>query len=348
MQRTGKYMRIAQISPMCFDTPPKDGGYGGTEWVVGLLTAHLVEQGHDVVLFATGTSKTPANLQYWFEEPIAQGFHINHEILHVTKAYEYIRSHDFDIVHNHTYSMGPALLSLVDCPSLTTVHLTTEQVGEFYSALPSHRFAAISERQRQIAPEVNWAGMVYNGIRVADFASAAPKEDYLLFLSTLVPWKGPQVAIRIAKRLGRRLKIAGPIYDQAWFDQEIAPHIDGEMIEYHGPVNFQQKVALYTGAAAFLFPIDWEEPFGLVMIESLACGTPVIAFACGAAPEVIPTGEVGWIVKNEDEMAAAVEQVESIAPETCRAHVATHFSSQLMTQRYIRLYEEIMRQAGRA
>jgi glycosyltransferase involved in cell wall biosynthesis len=338
-------MRIAQIAPCWVRTPP--AGYGGTEAVVSALTEQLVTLGCDVTLCATGDSITQAKLWSWFDTPQV-GYHLEDEIIHVVKAYEHIREGDFDIVHNHTYHMGPALLSLSKIPSITTYHGAYNPADTAFQAAFSHthQYVSLSRRQRELLPQLNWIGTVYNAVNPSDFPFSAEKDEYLLFVGALLPWKGVHVAIQVAKELRYRLKIVGPVQQQAlattYYEQEIAPQVDGHFIEYLGDVSFAQKVLLYQQAKALLVPLLWEEPFGMIMIEAMACGTPVIAFARGAAPEIVAHGQVGFLVNDVHEMVLAVERLKYLSPLACREHVERHFNHQLMTQRYLEIYRKVI------
>lgn len=340
-------MKIAQISTCWARTPPT-GGYGGIEWIASYLTERLVTMGHDVTLFSTSDSATKARLWSLYDTPRVLSDEVVHidEIMHVGKAYEYILKSDFDVIHNHNCNMGPILLCASDTPCLTTFHNGLDPLALVLhkSLSKRHNYVSVSRRQRNIASDIQWMSTVYNGINVADFPFEAQKDDYFLFIGGINPSKGPHLAAQAAKALGLRLKIAGPIAPagRAYYDQEIAPLVDGKRIEYVGEANFAQKVELYRRAAALLVPINWEEPFGLVMIEALACGTPVIAFPKGAAPEIILHGQVGFLVNDMLDMATAIKHIERISPHACREHVELHFSDQLMTERYLKLYERLI------
>jgi glycosyltransferase involved in cell wall biosynthesis len=249
-------MKIAQISTPWTRTPPEN--YGGVEVVVSCLTENLVSLGHDVTLFAAGNSITSAKLWSTDEKPSVQGFSITDEILHVVKSYEYIAQSDFDIIHNHTYTVGQAVLSLSNLPSVSTHHCTRSLRQWYYhSAFANHRYISISHNQQKTMPGLNWVANVYNAINVGDFTFQAEKDDYLLFIGNIVPPKGTHIAVQVAKKLGRKLKLAGP-YSTDYFEREIAPYIDNQLIEYVGIVNFAQKVSLYKHASALLMPIQWE------------------------------------------------------------------------------------------
>jgi len=337
-------MRIAQISTPLARTPPI--GYGGTEAIVSYLTEELVALGHDVTLFATGDSVTKAQLWPWDETPVDYMpprviSNVIDEVvytLRAAKACAFIAEESFDIVHNHF--IGPGLLNMLSVPSITTTHILLEP--EYYRIYAhSHRYVSITHSQRMLAPDLNWVGTVYHGIRVEDFPFDADKDDYLLFIGAINALKCPHIAIQVAQALGMRLKIAGPVLDPVYY-QKIAPFIDGHQIEYVGEANFAQKTALYKSAFALLFPLNWEEPFGLVAIEALACGTPVIAFTRGATSETIADGQVGFLVNTVDEMIAAVEKVKSISPHECRNYVKSKFNTRLMARNYIDVYAHIL------
>jgi glycosyltransferase involved in cell wall biosynthesis len=339
-------VKIAQISTPTLRTPPER--YGGIEAVVSTLTEQLVALGHDVTLFATGDSITQGQLWSWFEKP-THNINFADELLHMVNAYEYISKADFDIVHNHTLIVGPALLSLSSTPSVTTLHITQETLPamdfrSFYGAISSrHSFIALSKSQQTQMPWLNWIGQVPNAVNVADFSFEADKDDYLLFIGNILPVKGPHLAIQAAEALGYRLKIAGPTRRaQDYFEQQIEPHLDGQRIEYLGEVNFAQKVALYKHAVALLVPVDLEEPFGMVIIEALACGTPVIAFSRGAIPEIIVDGHVGFLVNDVNEMIVAIKNIKRISPYACREHVERYFSTSFMAEKYVALYHKIL------
>jgi glycosyltransferase involved in cell wall biosynthesis len=315
--------------------------------VVSSLTEQLVALGCDVTLCATGDSITQANLWSWFETPQAD-YQLRDEIVHVAKAYDYLRAADFDLVHNHTYHMGPALLSLSKMPSVTTYHGAYHPADTAFQAAfsPAHRYVSLSRRQQQLLPQLNWIGTVYNAVNPSEFPFEADKEEYLLFVGALLPWKGPHLAIQAAKALKYPLKIVGPVQQEdlamTYYEQEIAPQVDGHLIDYLGEVSFAQKVSLYQHAKALLVPLLWEEPFGMIMIEALACGTPVIAFARGAAPEILIHGRVGYLVKDVNEMILAVERLKYLSPYACREHVERHFDHRCMAQRYLEVYRQVI------
>jgi glycosyltransferase involved in cell wall biosynthesis len=333
-------MKIAQVSSPWVSTPPRT--YGGTEVIVSSLTEGLVNRGHDVTLFATHDSQTQAHLQAW-AAPAGYGFHFLDEILHVRQAYEHLLKSDMEIVHNHTLQFGQAFFSLLPIPSLTTCHAHYEHKYYYAELSRNHAFVSVSQRQQELAPELNWVGNIPHGIDVERFPFAAEKDDYLLFLGAIAPHKAPHVAIHIAKKLHRPLKLVGPIIEGFYYENFIAPHVDQDLIQYLGEADFEQKGELYKHASALLFPTSCEEAFGLVMIEALACGTPVIAYINGATPEVIAHKKVGFLVDNPQDMLASVSKCKSISPYECRQYVEQHFNAQLMVERYLEVYEKLIK-----
>jgi glycosyltransferase involved in cell wall biosynthesis len=335
-------MKIAQISTALRSTPPAK--YGAVEALVSYLTEELVAQGHEVTLFATGDSVTKARL--WSLNDAPESCDASHPsakmmnelagAVRLVDACHYIAQSRFDIVHNH-HALGPHVLDLLHTPALTTAHTLPAS----YRIFPkNHPLVSITLRQQELEPGLNWIDNVYYGLRLEDFPFKAAKDDYLLFIGAIAPRKGTHTAIHVARELRMRLKIAGPIADPTYYAR-LASLIDGELIEYVGEADFAQKTALYKHASALLFPIAWEEPFGLVLIEALACGTPVIAFARGSVPEIIVDGEVGFAVNTLEEMIASVEKVRNISPQQCRDYIASRFDVRIMARRYLHIYERL-------
>jgi len=339
-------VRIAILSPVWFPVPPT--GYGGIEWVVALLADGLVDAGHDVTLFASGESRTKAELAAVYPEaPSAQIGLSSVELRHAFACYE--RAGDFDVVNDHSSLLAAALGGLVATPILHTVHGPLDE-----TALPNYRsiaalaprvgFVSISLNQRKPAPELAWVANVPNGIDLTAYPFHAPRGEYLLYLGRLSPDKGAHRAIEIARQAGLPIKLAGKKREpaeQAYFDEQVRPLL-GEDAEYVGETSHATKVALLQDARATLFPIDWEEPFGLVMIESMACGTPVIATRRGAVPEVVEEGRTGVIVDDWREMADALADADRIAGEDCRASVEERFSPERMVAEYVAAYEHVL------
>jgi glycosyltransferase involved in cell wall biosynthesis len=339
-------VRILQVAPVWESVPPP--AYGGTEAVVSLLTEGLVARGVDVTLCASGDSKTRANLSSICEQGLRAAPHPPDPAptawLHVAHALSEGRS--YDLVHNHAGELGMAMSLLVDVPVLTTMHCAisddSRPVWNHYSGW----YNTVSMSQARSRPDVpsRFAGAVPNAIDVDSFPFSEDKDGYLLFMSRLSPEKGPHVAIEVARRLGMKLIMAGKVDapDRVFYEQTIEPLIDGEQVIFTGEADARRKRDLYMRARCMLLPLGWDEPFGLVMAESMACGTPVIAFSRGAAPEIIVDGRTGFLVTDVDDMAAAVRRIDEIDPAECRAVVEARFNSKLMVERYVRIYERIL------
>jgi glycosyltransferase involved in cell wall biosynthesis len=345
-------MRIAQISPLTEAMPPKL--YGGTERVVSWLTEELVAMGHDVTLFASGDSVTSATLAPMREQairldptvrdPIALHYHMIEQI--------YRRKDDFDVLHSHLDYYPLSLLTRQNVPFLTTLHgrLDMADYIDNFATFRDAPFVSISNNQRKPIAHLNWLRTVPHGMP-ADLLSPLPvKQEFAAFLGRICPEKGVDRAIRIAERAGMKLKIAAKVdkVDQEYYDQQIRPLIDGNPnVEFIGEINDQQKPAFLSGAHALLFPINWPEPFGLVMIEAMACGTPVIAFRSGSVPEVIDDGVSGFIVANEDEAVAATRRLHQLDRAEVRATFDRRWTARRMAQDYVDLYEALARPAWR-
>ena len=345
-------MRIAQICPPWLAVPPK--GYGGIEWVSSLLADGLASAGHDVTLFATGDSKTTARLEYVFDEAPGSG-HINDIMLDATHTMFSLRDADsrFDILHVHSPFSALAAAAETSVPAVHTLHgAFTPEMSRLYEQVADRVwFVAISEAQRRLNESLRYAGVVYNGIDVGRYPFAAEKEDYLLFLGRAAPEKGWRRAVETARLTGRRLisavKIAHATEHVEW-ETRIKPILP-EGSEVLGELSHEDKADLLAHAQAVLFPIDWDEPFGLVMTESMACGTPVIATPRGSVPEVIADGETGWIVDVEryaEEAAERLELLGTIDPAACRDRVWRLFSKEAMVAGYERIFAEIIAGEG--
>jgi len=337
-------MRIAEVAPPWLAVPPK--GYGGIEWVVALAADGLVERGHDVTLFATGDSVTRAKLEYVYE--VAPGpATINDPVLdttHTLLAYE--DPSRFDIYHVH--SPFAALAAGLSCgvPMVHTLHGSfTPEMKELFGRVGDRAwFVAISESQKSGMPELNYAGVVYNGIDTSLYRLQEEKEDFLLFLGRAAPEKGLRRAVETALRTGDRLVLALKIAHETEFAewdevQKILPEGTEVLME----ISHEHKADLLARAKAVLFPIDWVEPFGLVMTESMASGTPVIATPRGSVPEVISDGETGFIVSVEnyaEEAAAALQLLDRIDAGACRERVEAKFSKEAMVLGYERVFEK--------
>jgi glycosyltransferase involved in cell wall biosynthesis len=340
-------MKILQIAPLWERVPPP--GYGGTEAVVSLLTDELVRQGHEVVLCASGDSLTLAALRSVYPRSLrtVEGIKDGTPYDSVHAAAAVAAAGEFDIVHNHAGEPVMALAGFSGRPMLSTMHCLitpdTRFVWEHYDGY----YNTISHAQAQTVPPMErprYAGAVYNAIDVGSFTFSESKDDYLLCLNRVAPEKGTHLAIEAARKAGRRLIIAGKVdrVDREYYETMVAPLLDGRDVLFVGEADHSAKRELYAKAACALVPICWEEPFGLVMAEAMASGTPVIAFARGAAPEIIVDGETGFLVHDVDSMVEAIGKVDAIEPARCRRHVEANFDVPVMVDRYLRLYRKIV------
>lgn len=342
-------MRIAQIAPLYERTPPKL--YGGTERVAHALTEALVQRGHDVTLFATADSQTSARLVPMAETGTRLAGVRDPLSLHLAMLDEiYARADDFDIIHSHVDAMAFPFARTSATPTVHTMHgrLDFPEHRRFFSRFPEQRLISISHSQRLPLRDLppRWLATIYNGIRIQHFPFRAEPENppYLLFLGRISPEKGPLDAIEVARRAGLPLRIAAKIdpAEREWAEEHFLPELNQPGVEYLGEADEQTKARLLGGALALLFPIHWPEPFGIVLTESLACGTPVVALRGGAVEEVLRQGETGYICDNLDEMVAAVRRIKSIDRAACRRRVERLFTAEIMAERYEAVYEQVV------
>ncbi len=339
-------MRIAQISPLFEAVPPKL--YGGTERVVYSLTEELVAMGHDVTLFASGDSITSATLAPMRDQALRLDPTVKDWVALYHRMVEliYRRKDEFDVLHFHIDYFPLSLFSRQNVPFLTTLHgrLDLPEFVEVYNTFRDAPFVSISNNQRKPVPNLNWVRTVLHGMPADLLAPQPVKQEYAAFLGRVSPEKGLNKAIRIAERAGMKLKIAAKVdnADKEYYDSEIKPLIVGNPnVEFIGEINDQQKPAFLSGAHAVIFAIDWPEPFGLVMIESMACGTPVIAYRAGSVPEVIDDGVSGFIVNGEDEAVAALKRVDQLDRATVRATFDRRWTARRMAEDYVEVYQEL-------
>jgi glycosyltransferase involved in cell wall biosynthesis len=342
-------MRILQLAPLWEAVPPP--AYGGTEAVVSLLTEQLVSRGHDVTLAASGDSTTTATLLATFDRSLRRADDLAdrhpYDWMHVATALRHGR--EFDIIHNHAGELPMAMQQLLpDTPFLTTMHCLITPDTQFVWDRYEGAYNTISRSAACVMPPVSptarFEGHVYNAIDVDSFPFQAEKSDDLLFLSRIAPEKGAHIAIEVARRVGLRLILAGKVdqYDSDYFEEVVRDEIDGDQIVFFGEADATQKRELYRNARCLLLPLTWDEPFGLVMPEAMACGTPVVALRRGSVPELVAHGRTGFVVDTVDEMVDAVRDIDRIDPRECRAHVARHFSPMQMTEGYLRIYERLL------
>jgi glycosyltransferase involved in cell wall biosynthesis len=340
-------MRIAQISPLYEAVPPRL--YGGTERVVAHLSDALVDLGHDVTLFASADSRTRARLV-----PVrAQSIRLDPAPLKSDLAAHLAmldavrrRADEFDVLHFHVDLLHFPIFEDIAERTLTTVHgrLDLADLAQAYRCWPQFPLVSISDHQRRPLPGANWVGTVHHGVPAAQYRYASyPTGGYLAFLGRISPEKRPDRAIGIARRAGLPLKIAAKVdaIDRAYFQQQIEPLLAQPGIEFIGEIDDARKSGFLGNALALLFPIDWPEPFGLVMIEAMACGTPVIAWRCGSVPEVVEDGVTGRIVDSEDAAVAAIAEVARLDRARIRAEFDRRFSAEAMARRYLARYEQL-------
>jgi glycosyltransferase involved in cell wall biosynthesis len=345
---TGDPLRIALVAPPWFPVPPE--AYGGIELVVALLADGLVRAGHDVTLFASGDSRTTATLCAAYEHAPSEWIgNAYHELRHSLGCFG--RASDFDLVHDHTGMLGLILGGVVATPLVHTVHGPVDgEPGWLYDQLcrllPAPYLISISRSQQRMRPSLPWVANCPNAIDFASYPFAPARGDYLCFIGRMSPEKGAHRAIEVAQRAGLPLKIAAKMrepLERAYFEEYVRPHLDGR-IEYLGEVGHAEKTALLRGARATLCPIGWEEPFGLVMVESMACGTPVIATRRGSVVEVVEDGVTGVIVDSHEEMAAALELADRLDPAVVRRRAERRFAPERMVADHLAAYTSVLTQ----
>jgi glycosyltransferase involved in cell wall biosynthesis len=339
---TPRALRIAVLAPIAWRTPPRH--YGPWERFASLLSEGLVLLGHDVTLFATADSVTSARLR----STVASGWSENSDIepkvaecIHIADVFE--RAGDFDIIHNSFDFLPLSYSKLVDTPVVTTIHgFSSERIVPAYERYNStSTYVAISDANRH--PRLSYAATIHHGIDVDAFPLTASPSDYLLYFGRIHPDKGTSTAIEVARRANRPLIIAGIIQDERYFRDEVAPHIDGDRVRYIGPVDAANRAGVLGKAHALLHLIDFEEPFGYSVVESMACGTPVIAFARGSMSELIDQGMSGVLVNTIDEAVLAVEAVSTLDRAIVRAVTVKRFDHEFMVEQYDALYATIVR-----
>jgi glycosyltransferase involved in cell wall biosynthesis/mannose-6-phosphate isomerase-like protein (cupin superfamily) len=335
-------MRVAMLAPISWRVPPRH--YGPWERVVWLLTEGLVERGIDVTLFATADSITKARLVGICPRPYSEDPSLDvkvWECLHISEVFE--RADQFDLIHNHFDFLPLSYSRLVRTPVLTTIHgFSSRRIWPVYEKYDGHAYyIAISNADRH--PRLNYVATIYHGIPIEEFTLRREHGDYLLFFGRIHHEKGVAEAIEVARRAGLKLIIAGIIQDQTYFDDRVAPLIDGDQIQYIGPVGPDRRDEVLGRALALLHIINFDEPFGLSLIEAMACGTPVIARGRGAVPEIVRHAETGFVIQTIEEAVWAVGQVHKLDRSKIRQHVESNFSRERMVEEYIKAYKEVLR-----
>jgi glycosyltransferase involved in cell wall biosynthesis len=349
-RQTRERLRIALVAPPYFTVPPD--GYGGVESVVADLADVLVARGHCVTLIGAGHSDTAAAFVPVWETPIPERLGEPYaEVIHaasVRRAIEELSAADgLDVVHDHTLAgpLNAPAYARLGLPTVVTMHgPVNDEVHRMYEALDDVHLVAISERQRELAPDLNWIGTVHNAVRVDDWPFQPDKGAYGLFLGRFSPDKGAHLALDAAHAVGLPLVLAGKCAEpaeQEYFERDVRPRLRPTDC-YAGEADATDKRELLAGARCLLFPVQWEEPFGMVMIEAMACGTPVVALRCGSVPEVIADGLTGIICDHPRELADAVRRVASIDRAACRQRVVEHFGAENLASGYERAYRTAM------
>jgi glycosyltransferase involved in cell wall biosynthesis len=346
-------MRVAMLAPPWIPVPPP--GYGGIEQVIALMAAELTERGNSVTLFAAPGTQSNARVLSPLEGPHPDEIEMSlYEVDHVASAFDRMDESDpsFDILHDNCGFTAFAFADRIDTPVVHTLHGPfTDETTAFY-ARHGHKAPAVAlsrYQAEQAPPELEVVAVIGNPIVVDDFPFRADKDDYVLWIGRMNSDKGPNRAIAAAREAGVRLVLAGPVQpgQEEFFAKEVEPHIDGDRVEYIGEVG-EEKSELYAGARAFLMPIRWAEPFGLVMTEAMACGTPVVAFPEGSAPEIVIDGETGFVVDDEHEMAQALGRLDQIDPERCRESARERFDVAAVAEAYEDAYEQVAARARAA
>jgi glycosyltransferase involved in cell wall biosynthesis len=343
-------MKIAQIAPLAEAVPPKL--YGGTERIVSYLTEELVRQGHDVTLFASADSRTSAKLVPCAPQALRLAGKTCDPIPHVLIMLEEVRrlADDFEILHFHMDMLHFPLFRYMSAHTLTTLHgrLDGPDLQPFYRKFPEFPLVSISNTQRRPMPPVNWAGTVQHGLPLDLLRfNPSPHGDYVAFLGRISPEKRPDRAIEIAVRARQKIRIAAKVddADRQYFERAVRPLLDNPLVEFIGEIGEERKSEFLGNASALLFPVDWPEPFGLVMIEAMACGTPVIAYPNGSVPEVIDEGVTGFLVHSIEEAVAALAEARRLDRRAIRRCFEYRFSASRMARDYVTLYRRLARAA---
>lgn len=347
-------MRVAMVAPPWFKIPPE--GYGGIEVVVHILAEGLIDRGHEVSLCTVGSSSTRVVKQAIFADEMKSyldappSSFLNIALTHSLACYQAIAEVGIDIIHDHTWKEGLLAASFIDVPVVHTVHGPFDEENErFYKLFQGYdriHFVTISDYQQQCLPGLNYAGTVYNGILLDKYPYAEDKEDFFFYIGRFNEEKAPHLACEVAKELGTRLILAGKVHEEEereYFDRHIIPYLSTD-IQFVGELGHwsEEKMRLFSRAKGYLYPIQWDEPFGITMVEAMGCGTPVVTFKRGAAPEIVAHEATGFVVETMDEFVEAVRRVGEISPRKCRDRVKRLFRAQTMVEGYERLYRSVL------
>ena len=334
-------MHIGMLAPISWRVPPRH--YGPWEQVVSLLTEGLVRRGVEVTLFATADSITQARLVSVCPRPYSEDPSLDPKVweaLHIAEAFAHASA--FDLIHNHFDFLPLTYSGLVETPVLTTIHgFSSERILPVYQRYnDSTYYVSISDADRH--PSLNYLATIHHGIDLGQFPFRAEPGEYLLFFGRIHPEKGVREAIEVAQRAGRRLLLAGIIQDEGYYERQIRPRIDCDRVRYLGSVGPERRAQLLGEAYALLHLVNFEEPFGLSLIEAMACGTPVIAAPRGAIPEIVQDGVTGFLVRNQEAAIEALAHVADLDRRRIRAHVETHFTCDRMVEDYLRVYQRVL------
>ena len=329
------------LAPISWRTPPRH--YGPWEWIVSLLTEGLVNKGCDVTLYATGDSVTAANHRWTVPRPYSEDSEVDAKVaeyLHISNVFE--EAQRYDIIHNNFDFMPLSYSNLVQTPLLTTIHgFSSAKIVPVYCKYNRNTYyISISNADRH--PELDYEATIYHGIPVNEYPFSANKGDYLLFLGRIHHDKGAKEAIALAQQTRIPLVIAGIVQDECYYQQFVAPHMDGNLINFMGTVSDETKKQLLAGAKALLHLINFNEPFGLTVIEAMACGTPVIAMDRGSMPEIIRSGETGFLINGLEDGQRSIEQLNALSRNRCREWVEERFSVDTMVNNYQKVYQKIL------
>ncbi len=346
-QDTRSPLRVAIVAPPWYAIPPE--GYGGIEAMVYGLAEGLVALGHDVTVIGAGSAATSARFLSTYETPPSERIgEVLPELVHAAMAGALLRDLDVDVVHDHC-AAGPLTAAGRRAPTVATVHGPMQgDIDRYFSLLaPDLSLVAISGYQRARRPDLPWVATVHNAIPADAYPFAAEKEDFCLFLGRMSPEKGPEVAIRAAREAGCRLVLAGKCterIEQEFFDERVRPLL-GRDTEWLGQVSDSEKKQLFARARCLVFPVQWDEPFGMVMVEAMACGTPVVALRRGAVPEVVEDGVTGFVCGQPAELATAIAKAGELEPKLCRQRVLEHFDLPVMARGYEAAFRQVAAQA---
>lgn len=356
-----KPLKIAQVSPLWYPVPPK--GYGGTELIVSKLTEGLVKKGHKVTLFASGDSKTKAKLvsvskKNLYDLKIPWEFS-SYNILNLIEAFS--REKEFDIIHTHIDKFDLLFRAHSKTPTVATLHniiwlenrkrsalwYDYQAIIKTYSCFPKLPYISISNKYQKICPaKINFAKTIYHGVNIENLKFNSKPSNYFVWFGRITEPKGPHIAVKLAKKMGLKLLIAGVLRsetDKHFFNKNIKPYLSSK-IKFLGPIKSnKEKSELLGGAKALIYPLLWHEPFGIVMIESQACGTPVIAFNKGSAPEIIKHNSTGFVIKEEQEMEKAIKKINQIDRQKCRIWVEKNFTTEKMVENHEKLYYQLIK-----